>query len=317
MSTPQLASLHQRLKRTLKRSKMLVHGFRRTEAGLRTLLYHLSPEWLAKVNFRHEHGRWPNLEDPVTFDEKLLWLMLFWRHPLKSKCADKFAVRAFVEECGLAHTLPKFLGVYERAADIDFSALPSKFVLKCTHGCAMNVICRSKDALDLAATRRQLDMWLKVDLSKMFGEVHYAAVPPRIVAEDLLENELGGLPNDFKLYCFGGRVHCTMVCSERETGYPRFEFYDRDWVATLPYSTSNSHVTAAALKPTAYQNMLLAAETLASPFPFVRVDFYDVGGRAVFGELTFTPHACADSGYTDLAQKELGELVILPSPLLV
>jgi hypothetical protein len=40
--------------------------------------------------------------------------------------------------------------------------------------------------------------------------------------------------------------------------------------------------------------------------------FYDVNGRAVVGEMTFTPHGCIDTDYTDLAQQELGAPVRLP-----
>ena len=31
------------------------------------------------------------------------------------------------------------------------------------------------------------------------------------------------------------------------------------------------------------------AAKISSPFPFVRVDFYEVNGKPVFGEMTFTP----------------------------
>ena len=31
------------------------------------------------------------------------------------------------------------------------------------------------------------------------------------------------------------------------------------------------------------------AGKLSSPFPFVRVDFYEIDGKPVFGEMTFTP----------------------------
>ena len=61
--------------------------------------------------------------------------------------------------------------------------------------------------------------------------------------------------------------------------------------------------------------MLAAAEALSKPFPFVRMDFYSVGGRAVIGEMTFTPHGCVDLGYTDVAQRELGRRIELPEPI--
>ena len=31
------------------------------------------------------------------------------------------------------------------------------------------------------------------------------------------------------------------------------------------------------------------AEEIAKEFPFVRVDFFEIGGKIVFSELTFTP----------------------------
>jgi hypothetical protein len=60
--------------------------------------------------------------------------------------------------------------------------------------------------------------------------------------------------------------------------------------------------------------VLAAAEALSKPFPVVRMDFYSVNGRAILGEMTFTPHACIDTGYTDRAQCELGDLIVLPEP---
>ena len=36
-------------------------------------------------------------------------------------------------------------------------------------------------------------------------------------------------------------------------------------------------------------DLVRIAEKLAAPFPFVRVDLYDVDGKIYFGEMTFTP----------------------------
>lgn len=42
-------------------------------------------------------------------------------------------------------------------------------------------------------------------------------------------------------------------------------------------------------KPKSFELMRKIAEKLSTPFPFVRVDFYDIKGKPVFGEMTFTP----------------------------
>lgn len=46
-------------------------------------------------------------------------------------------------------------------------------------------------------------------------------------------------------------------------------------------------------KPDNWDEMLRIAETLSADFPHVRVDLYNVGGKIIFGELTFYN----DSGY--------------------
>jgi hypothetical protein len=66
-------------------------------------------------------------------------------------------------------------------------------------------------------------------------------------------------------------------------------------------------------KPPGYEEMLDCAQTLSRQFPFVRMDFYSINGRARLGEMTFTPGACVSADYmTELAQQELGRLIELP-----
>jgi len=50
---------------------------------------------------------------------------------------------------------------------------------------------------------------------------------------------------------------------------------------------------------------------LSKPFPFVRADFYNVDGKPIFGELTFTPAAGMATYYTDYGANFLGELLKL------
>jgi len=58
----------------------------RTRFG--TTLYSISPVFYARYRYRVIKGRSLNLKDPQSFDEKLMWLMLYWQHPLESQCAD-------------------------------------------------------------------------------------------------------------------------------------------------------------------------------------------------------------------------------------
>ena len=283
--------------------------------GLASLLTRISPFLNVQYRYRRATGRWFDPGNPVTFDEKLLWLMLYWHHPLKSKCADKYAVRSYVEEVGLGHLLAQLHGVYLSADEIDFSVLPTRFVLKATHGSGFNIVCKDKGTLDVGATRTTLDAWLNTDISRSGSEVHYADIRPRIVCEEFLEDAPGAGLSDYKVYCFNGEPHCTMACTERTADGALYDFYDLEWRDHLPYQKSALSVERNIPRPAGYAEMLDAARKLSKPFPFVRVDFYSVRGRPVFGEMTFTPAGCIDPDNTDLAQTIMGKLLVLPAKL--
>jgi len=294
--------------------KACYHGVARAMTGG---LYAISPVLLARLRYLSKWHRLPDLAEPRLFDEKLLWLMLYWHHPLKTQCADKYLVRSYVKEHGLEDVLPRLYGVFQDSSEIDLARLPERFILKCTHGCKCNVYCRDKKSFDATAATRSLDSWLEADFSKVFGEVHYSPIKPRIICEEFLEDGGGELPADYKVYCFHGKAHCTLVCSGRTmNGTANYDFYDREWQRKLPYARSSLAVDRRIKKPAAYEEMIEAAEQLSQPFPFVRADFYSIKGRAVFGELTFTPCGCIDKDYTEIAERVLGSLIKLPDKYL-
>ena len=306
-----------KIKTTLKKSSVVKTGCKEMRIWFRGLLYRISPVLLAQYRFGVIKGKYLNLENPQSFDEKLMWLMLYWQHPLKSQCADKYDMRDYVKEHGLEHMLPELLGVYENSHQIDFDKLPKRFVLKCTHGCRFNIICRNKGELDVRKTKKLLDAWLRVDFSKVYGEIHYARIKPRIICEAYLDDGNGNLPVDYKVFCFHGKIYFTMTCSERKlNGYgATYDYYDREWEHKLPYSKSGTDTDRMLPKPEAYDEMIRAADILSKPFPFVRMDFYCINGNAIIGEMTFTPAGCIDTGYTDAAQRSMGEWIKLPEKL--
>jgi len=312
-------TLSTRIKSILKKSCSMKKYYHKIKSRFISVLYTISPVLLARYLFRIKRGRSLNLKNPQTFDEKLLWLNLYWRHPLKTQCADKYMMRAYVKNHGLGHMLPELLGVYEKSKDIDFNALPERFVLKCTHGNGFNIICLNKSKLDLEETRHKLDAWMKIDSSKRAGELHYALIKPRIICEVYLDDSTGGLPVDYKIQCFDGKAYCTLVCCERHIDEHdvKLAFYDREWKKKLPYVKSGILAKKDIPMPGTYPEMVDAAEKLSKPFPHVRVDFYNINGKAVIGEMTFTQAGCIFTVLTDVAEEELGKLIKLPEKFFV
>lgn len=271
----------------------------------------VSPETVSKLRFREVFGRELDLEDPKDFNEKLMWLKLkkYASDPLVSQCSDKYAVREYVKQCGLGNTLNELLGVWDRVEDIDWEQLPERFAIKCNHGCGYNLICRDKSQLDTKKAAAQLKQWMKEDFWKDYAEVHYRAIPKKIICEKYLEGKNDALPVDFKIYCFHGEP--VFIGNFIERNIEKDEilrgYFDLDWNPSPIFREKMQ--TEKFERPQTLETMLEYARILSRPFPFVRVDLYEVDGKIYFGELTFTPSGCLATYYTDEALMALGDLL--------
>lgn len=228
------------------------------------------------------------LNHPQTFNEKLQWLKLHNRNPEFTRMVDKFEAKAYVaERIGEEYIIPT-LGVWDRFDEIDFDALPDRFVLKCTHDSGGLVICRDKSTLDFAAARDKIEACLKRNYYWEYREWPYKDVKPRIIAEEYLPGENGELL-DYKFMCFNGEMKSCMVCSQRQSGNGlHVDNYDIQW-KKQPFERGYPSTDMEQPKPEHFDTMVAMAEELAKDLPFIRVDFYENGGRVYFGELTFFP----------------------------
>ena len=127
------------------------------------LCFFLPDEVEVKRLFYRYYRYFPNLKDPKTFDEKLQWYKLNFRVPQMSLMADKYNVRKYVKSAGFGNILNELYGVYDSVDQIDFNLFPDKFVLKATHGSAMNIICKNKQELDKGIAKREMGRWLKIN----------------------------------------------------------------------------------------------------------------------------------------------------------
>ena len=273
----------------------------------------LSDPAYIKFRYRVNMGRRLNLDSPRAFNEKLQWLKLYDRKPAYTMMVDKYRVRAYIaKKLGPEYLVP-LLGVWERAEDVDFDALPEQFVLKCNHNSGEGMcICRDKSRLDLEKVRRGLKKGLEQNYYLYGREWAYKDVPRRIIAEKFLE-EKGkiGLP-DYKLLVFGGKVKCSFVYTQRFSASGlHMTAFDRDW-RMLPFERHYPKSTEPIEKPRNYERMVGFAEKLGKDLPFVRVDFLEAGGRLYFGELTIYPGNGLEEFTPEEWDYKLGEWLTLP-----
>ena len=256
----------------------------------RNIIKGLSKTAYVKMQYKYITHHKLNLKNPVRYTEKLQYLRLYTypKNPLVSKCASRDGVRDYLKENGLEKYLVKSYGVFDSFDDIDFDKLPNSFVLKCTHACAFNEIVKDKSKFDKNASRKKFKKWLKTNYGKKTVELHYSPIKPRIIIEEYI-GELDSLPLEYKIHVFNGVAKSLYVVSGRGQDI-RYNNYYIDWTPFDGSQFNGWKKTDYELKkPANFDEMVKLAEALAKPFPFVRVDLYNINGKIYFSEMTFTP----------------------------
>lgn len=243
-----------------------------------------------KMKYKLMMGTKLDLENPKTFNEKLQWLKLHDRNPEYTKMVDKYEVKEYVANIiGKEYIIPT-LGVWDKFDDIDFDALPNEFVLKPTHTSGNVFICKDKSKIDYKKLKKQVNKWLKRDYYRIHREWPYKNVKPRIIAEKYMENKDHTNIKDYKFYCFNGQADYVMICTGRETGHPKFYFYNKEW--NFMRNMSNDGIKLEGKleeKPIGIEKMFEIAEKLSQGIKFVRMDLYNVNEKIYFRRIYVFP----------------------------
>ncbi|MBE6643760.1 MAG: glycosyl transferase [Ruminococcaceae bacterium] len=274
---------------------------------------HISDERFLKMKYSRTYGKELKFDIPITFNEKLQWLKLYDRNPNYTVMVDKYKVRDYIAEKIGAQYLTPLVGVWDSPDKIDFEALPDQFVLKCNHNSGFGMcICTDKSKIDITKVKKGLAKGLKQDYYLTGREWPYKDVPRKIVAEQFLKSDVGGL-TDYKIHCFNGIPKFVLVCRDRfaESGLTE-DFYTLEWEHMNLKRPKIPNALTPIPKPEKLDEMLELAKKLSENIPFIRVDFYLVEGKIYFSELTFFP-ASGFEGYDPPEwDKTFGEWLSLP-----
>lgn len=260
----------------------------------------------------------PRALGPVSMDDKIRRKMLRDRRPYLTRTADKVKVRDYVASL-TPDLLSRAYQVTSSASDLNWDSFPAGFVVKSNHGCAGSVIVsdqgkplaefldsngrlprkwttfriRPQDVAE--PSRRLVEEYLAWILTQRYGwgspiastfEWAYRNIEPQLLVEELLLEE-GTNPIDYRFFVVNGCVSWIQRDFKRNGEHfssvhlPSWEMlnvrYNYDMPPEIP------------LRPLNLSLMINAAETLAAETDFCRIDFYDLGDRVVFGEITHYP----------------------------
>lgn len=238
-----------------------------------------------RSEFNRFHGR-PLPDIPETFTEHLYHRMIALHgqgNPEFTRLSDKYLAREFIRERIGERYLVALLWNGTDPRQIPFDALPDVSMAKTNHASGMTMVLRRP--IDRTAVIDQFDKWLATNYYWITRELQYLEIKPRIMVEEFLDDGNAGGPLDYRFWCFHGKPALIQVDDKAHTINP---FFDLEWNDTgLSYRSWDARRDIP--RPGRLDEMIVVAQALSEGFDFVRVDLFDVKGRVVAGELTFTP----------------------------
>ena len=252
-----------------------------------------------------------HLKHPKRFSEKVQWYKAYYHNPEMLECVDKYRVRDYVrKKLGTDKYLNELYQVCDDAYQIDFDALPEKFVIKTTDGGdgANVLICKNKAELNIEETIKEINSWRNKKYYVISREWAYkGAKQSKVIVEKFLESDenADGSIDDYKFVCYDGKFRFLWLDKFRFSNHHR-TFYDENlnWLPgrELDYPAPDKAYPL----PANMQEMIEVAEKLAHGFPLARVDLYNIKGKIIFGEMTFYPVSGYGKFGTDEFDYELG-----------
>jgi hypothetical protein len=170
----------------------------------------LSDYQVAYSMFLVKHGYLPNFKKPRSLSEKIQYIKLFNRNPLRELIVDRLKVRDYVSSKSDDCKLVSFLWMGKILTQDVWNKLPDRFVIKANHGSNMTRRILAKCEMSFDAVKDITSSWLQKDYARFGREWVYKNLERYLIVEEMLLLD-GVVPPDFKFFCLNGRVELVQV----------------------------------------------------------------------------------------------------------
>lgn len=260
-----------------------------------------------RAMFLRAHRRWPDLDRPRTFSEKVGWRILHDRRPELAWTCDKLAMKEHAVASGAQLRVPRTVWSGRDVRELAEAALPEQWVLKPAHRSGLVLFGDART--DLEQVRATTRSWLDPVQADRYAEWAYAQAQPALLVEELV-GPPGQPPPDYKFFVFDGEPRLVQVDLDRFSGHRR-SLYSPQW-EHLPLRLT--HPRGPDLpRPAALPGLLECARALGAGWDFMRIDLYADGEDVVFGEYTPYPGSGLERFRPRAYDEELGRHWVLPS----
>lgn len=277
---------------------------------LLSMLHFLPSGVFLLLAYLNETGHVLHFKNPRRFNEKLNFIKLCGGAEEWSRFVDKLEVREHVRRVvGETHLVP-LIAQYDSVDEINWSALPERFVIKCSHGSHCGLICTDKTNFDTAYAEARLRTWMRRCWYWVGREAPYRSLKPRIMVEQFIGVDHPA--QDYKLMCFDGVPRIIQVHTKRD-GAASIDFFNLFGQKLEMRKKGYPNSPMEHIEPGAICSLYPVARMLATGFSYVRIDLYLHGGQAYFGEMTFFDSAALREFEPDPVNVWLGDMIALPN----
>lgn len=258
-----------------------------------------SDETQMQINaYQCAHRTYPNIDNPTTFNEKILYRRLFDRRPILSTLSDRIAMRDYVQARLGSDVLPTVYCRTTNPETICFDRLPDQFVVKPTHLSGFAKVVTDKRSLDVDRLVQKCFRALKCVAWSNGPEWASRDILPEILVEEFIDDGSGAAPLDYKVFVFDGVARMVQV-DKRTTTFDKTRsavhqrrLYTPTWErVNARFGTQLRDIVGHVAKPPHLNDMIAAAQKLGAGLDFIRADFYDTARRFYFGEFAVYPDA--------------------------
>lgn len=259
-------------------------------------IYYLLPNSSkVRIGYYLTYKKFPNLKFPDTFNEKVSKRIVFEKNPLFSQLADKYLVRNFIEKKIGDNFLIPLIFCSNNPEQLSNLESWKGTVIKPNHAAGMIKIFDEEPCdLEKKNTIKEAKKWLLVDYSKFGGEAHYSDISPCILVEKKITkgNEI---PRDYKFHFFrqkDGSFKYVLQIVDGRFGVESRGYYLNSLDNCVWSHGAGKHNLSEHEKQHLYEAIELNKKFFdGESFNYLRIDWYLVGAKLYFGELTFTPGA--------------------------
>ncbi len=268
-------------------------------------------EWLSgykieKRRFFKALGYYPDLKNPRSFNEKILWKKIYDRNPLLPVITDKYLVRQYLKDTLGQKQADKILVplffVTDNPKTIPFDSLTQEYIIKPNHESGKLILAEDTGQkrrytvkegqeidifFDCEESREKIikicSRWLSMTHGFYKHEWAYQKIKRKIIIEKLIRGTNRKMPNDYRLHIFHGKCRYIVIVYDRFND-KSVAHYTPEWERVNVMVRTKQAIYRE--KPKNLKSMIELAELLGKPFDYIRVDIHSVDCQIYFGELT-------------------------------